>query len=99
MATGDLLKATKAKVGGAIAAVAGLLLPGVTYLLTVDADGITAGEWRRAALLAIAAAAGLGASVGGAVYAVENKAKADSRDYGDPYDDHPYDDDPPLAAA
>lgn len=75
MATGDALKATKAKVAAGIGFVAGLLLPGVTYLLTVDADGITAGEWRRAALLAIAAAAGLAAGSGGAVYAVENKPK------------------------
>lgn len=76
MATGDTLKATKAKVGGAIAAVAGFLLPGVTYLLTVDQDGITGTEWRHAALLAVAAAAGAGAAVGGAVYAVENRRKS-----------------------
>lgn len=75
MATGDVLKATKAKVGGVIAAVAGFVFPGVTYLLTVDENGLTATEWRHAALLAVAAAAGSGGAVGAAVWAVENKRK------------------------
>lgn len=67
MATGDNLKATKA----VVATVLGFLAPGATYLLGVDGDGISGGEWLRAGLFCV-----LGAVViGGSVYGVENKPK------------------------
>lgn len=68
--------ATKAKVGAAVAAVAGFVLPGVTYLLTVDANGISGTEWLHAALLAAAGAGAAGAGVGASVYWAENKPHA-----------------------
>lgn len=75
MATGDTLTAAKAQVGAIVGALAGFVAPGITYLLTVDGNGITPTEWRHAVLLAVAAAATTGAAVGGTVYAVENKPK------------------------
>lgn len=72
--------AAKAWAGGAVAAVVGLLAPGAAYLLTVDHDGLTATEWQHAGLIALVAAAGAGAAVGGTVWRVENKAQ--ERDLG-----------------
>jgi len=65
--------AAKAKVGAVVGAVAGFVAPGVTYLLTVDGNGITGTEWLHAALLSIAFAGATAAAVGGTVYAVENR--------------------------
>lgn len=80
MATGDGLKATKAKVAGLVAAAFGFAAPGVTYLLTVDQDGISGREWQHAALIAVAFAAGAGGAAGGLTYAVENKRKSEEID-------------------
>jgi hypothetical protein len=79
-ATGDGLKATKAWAAGVWAAVVGFVAPGVTYLLTVDQDGISGREWQHALLIAVAFAAGAGTSTGGLTYAVENKRKSEEID-------------------
>jgi len=67
------MTAAKAKAGAIVGAVAGFVAPGVTYLLTVDGNGITGAEWLHAGLLALAFAGGSAAVVGATVYAVENK--------------------------
>lgn len=67
--------AAKAKVGALVAAGIGFIAPGAAYLLTVDDNGITTTELVHAVLIALVAAAGSGAAVGGVVYAVENKAR------------------------
>jgi hypothetical protein len=64
----------KAKWGAAVAGALGFVAPGAAYLLTVDGNGITLTELVHAGLIALVAAAGMGAAVGGVVYAVENKA-------------------------
>lgn len=69
------LGAQKARWAAVVGAVAGFLLPGATYLLTVDGNGITGVEWLHAALLSIAGAAAVAGTVGGTVYAVQNKPK------------------------
>lgn len=70
------MNATKAKVGAAVAGVAGLLAPGAAYLLTVDSDGLSGGEWVRAGLIAVVACATQAGAVGYAVYRAENKPTA-----------------------
>lgn len=67
MATGDNLKPTKAIVATAL----GFLAPGASYLLGVDGDGISSGEWLRAGLFCVIG----GVVLGGSVYSVENKPK------------------------
>lgn len=67
------MTAAKARAGAIVAAAAGFVAPGVTYLLTVDGNGITGTEWLHAVLLSIAFAGGSAAVVGGTVYAVENR--------------------------
>jgi hypothetical protein len=80
MATGDALKATKAYVAAAWAAVLGFVAPGVTYLLTVDDNGITGREWLHAALIAVVVAGGGAAATGATVWRVENKPKTEEID-------------------
>jgi hypothetical protein len=70
-----MLQATKAKAAGVIGAVAGLLAPGATYLLTVDGDGISGTEWLHGGLIALVAAAATGGVLAATVYRVENKPK------------------------
>jgi hypothetical protein len=71
------MNAAKARYGAVVGAVAGALLPGATYLLSVDGNGLTSVEWLHAGLLAFAGACTLAGAVGGTVYAVENKPKED----------------------
>lgn len=73
MATGDLLKPTKAYAAAAWAAIIGFVAPGVTYLLTVDGNGISGAEWVHALLISAAFAGAGGMATGATVYAVENK--------------------------
>lgn len=75
MATGDKLTAAKAKAAAAWGFVVGLVAPGVTYLLTVDGNGISGTELVHAGLLSLAFAGGSAVGAGSIVYAVENKAK------------------------
>lgn len=62
------MTATKAKAAAVAAAVFGFVAPGVTYLLTVDGNGITGTEWLHAALLSVGFAGAGAAAIGGAVY-------------------------------
>lgn len=63
------MTAAKAKAAAIAAAVFGFVAPGVTYLLTVDGNGITGTEWLHAGLLSLAFAGGGAAAIGTAVYA------------------------------
>lgn len=67
--------ATKAKVGGLVAAGIGFVAPGATYLLTVDDNGISGTELVHALLIALVAAAAAGGAVAGSVYHATNKLK------------------------
>lgn len=67
--------ATKARVGGLVAAVLGFVAPGATYLLTVDDNGITTTELVHALLIALVGAAATGGVVAGSVYAARNNLK------------------------
>ena len=69
------LGAQKARWAGVVGAVAGFLLPGATYLLTVDGDGISGVEWLHAGLMSIVGAGALAGTLAGTVYAVTNKPK------------------------
>lgn len=53
------------------AAALGFLAPGAAYLIGVQDGGYTGNEWITAGLIAIAS----GGTLGGVVYAVENKPK------------------------
>lgn len=66
------MTAAKAKAGAYVAAAVGFVAPGVTYLLTVDGNGLTGTEWLHAALISLAFAGGGAAAVGGVVYATKN---------------------------
>lgn len=83
----DLFTAAKAKYGAVVAGVLGFIVPGVTYLMTVDGDGISAGEWRRAVFIAIAATVVQAGGVGAVVYQTRNEPKTMPPAEPDPYDD------------
>lgn len=69
------MTAAKARAGAYVAAAVGFVAPGVTYLLTVDGNGITGTEWLHAGLIAMAAAGAGAGAVGAVVYATENRPK------------------------
>lgn len=75
MATGEGLKSTKAYAAAAWGAAVGFVAPGVTYLLTVDGNGLTGQEWLHAVLISLAFAGGGALGAGSTVYAVENRPK------------------------
>lgn len=75
MPTTDLFTAAKAKYGALVAGVLGFVVPGVTYLMTVDGDGISGGEWRRALFIAIAATVVQAGATGAVVYGTTNQPK------------------------
>lgn len=90
MAKTDLFTAAKAKYGAVVAGVLGFIVPGVTYLMTVDGDGISGGEWRRALFIAIAATVVQAGATGAVVYQTRNEPKALPPAAPDPYDDGSY---------